>query len=1312
MIWQSQEFDLTVEEAEEYAAQIGSLITISEVYGGLPSGGSAGEILIKNSDEDYDAIWGIVKNGANIWWTNHLITQGDTAIYAAKRYVIGRTDMQPEIHDFLVGRDIEVTEGTPNTLYEIIGINQLVYNLKRIGNIGENDYNKLLNKPRIDGIEINKDSTPASLGLATASALEGKYTKPNGGIPASDLAEGVIPEVHNIPFGGSTGQALVKNSDEDYDAVWSDIDSELPDVNSTDYGKVLTVSNDGVWNAQRPIFMVTITNNNNVFSADKTFSEITNAAIHNMMVVATYAGAYYQYCGIGGGTAIRQFVYIFTRDNIQTIKLFSVNINNVWTQYQYQLGTYSKPDSGIPASDLADDVHLIPAGGSEGYVLKKNSSNDYDVIWTEDNITEIEYFDFTWDGVHNPVPATGVTGEAIFDAITNGKLVFARVTVNSSSYPYIFSLHAYYSNTFLEFVSVNGSIVDVLGYEYFFGQDTWYINEYIIPDPAQDTPANLGVAAVGSSSAFARADHVHAMPSAVDVGAYAKPSDGIPASDLASDVHLIPSGGTIGQVLRKISNNDWDIDWSDFNGCVVWWTNRIFIASTETETSYTVRQIDLNGSTGTPSVNDYVFGPVAGRGEIDSLFQISSDVIGGRYNLTPITTFHGTSDYDSLTNKPSINNVELSGDKSLSDLGIESKPMLVTLSWTGSGDIYTADKTYAEITNAMAAGQEVLVDWGASILRPSEPGFTWIGYDDGQILEFILHEDSSWIGIITDLGSYRTAADQDVIDRQQNTAIAAKYTKPASGIPAADLAEDAQRGYTSEERVTLVPEGTYTFVSDGSGYTGAYEDLALEEVPEIDPLSPPAYVMITVDGVAYEKEYNESESDNHIAVYGNYYDTETVDCALLIDLDRVRAEDPAYCVTPIVQFAPDTEQEQHTFSAYFIKQPVTTTPDFDAAVAKSSAEALAGKLDADGDAYRAASIPMGHLDSTSTATVMTATIPGITELRDGVCVWLENGVIASASGVTLNINSLGAKPIYNSLSGAIVTTTFTAASTYLFVYNSTRVTGGCWDMVYGYDTNTTYSPPKLGFGYGTCTTAAATAAKTASISSYTLTAGGIVAIKFANDVPAGATLNISSKGAKAIYYKGAAITAGVIKAGDTVTMIYSTYYHVLSIDRDVDTLPPSPSDNTPYDVGTSASSGSSLAYARDDHVHKLDAATFENLLENLLAVNVPVILYDANNNGVVIQQSPQTLMNIYQHQPKLNLALLVPPDYNNYPVIFTASSLNTTTGELHLTGITGGVLYEATLLPGLDPIDNHGIAMVGTMTTTNLALPSAQGVSF
>ena len=82
------------------------------------------------------------------------------------------------------------------------------------------------------------------------------------------------------------------------------------------------------------------------------------------------------------------------------------------------------------------------------------------------------------------------------------------------------------------------------------------------------------------------------------------------------------------------------------------------------------------------------------------------------------------------------------------------------------------------------------------------------------------------------------------------------------------------------------------------------------------------------------------------------------------------------------------------------------------------------------------------------------------------------------------------------------------------------------------------------------TTAAATAAKAVALSDYALTVGGVVAVKFTYDVPASSTLNVNSKGAKAIYHRGAAITANIIKAGDTVTFIYDgTNYHLLTINR-------------------------------------------------------------------------------------------------------------------------------------------------------------------
>lgn len=105
-------------------------------------------------------------------------------------------------------------------------------------------------------------------------------------------------------------------------------------------------------------------------------------------------------------------------------------------------------------------------------------------------------------------------------------------------------------------------------------------------------------------------------------------------------------------------------------------------------------------------------------------------------------------------------------------------------------------------------------------------------------------------------------------------------------------------------------------------------------------------------------------------------------------------------------------------------------------------------------------------------------------------------------------------------------------------------------MGWSVDNNTTYTNASLGQGYATCTTAADTTAKTATLSSYSLIIGGIVSVEFEYAVPASATLNINGKGAKSIYYRGGVIPANIIKAGDIATFIYyGSHYHLISIDR-------------------------------------------------------------------------------------------------------------------------------------------------------------------
>lgn len=126
--------------------------------------------------------------------------------------------------------------------------------------------------------------------------------------------------------------------------------------------------------------------------------------------------------------------------------------------------------------------------------------------------------------------------------------------------------------------------------------------------------------------------------------------------------------------------------------------------------------------------------------------------------------------------------------------------------------------------------------------------------------------------------------------------------------------------------------------------------------------------------------------------------------------------------------------------------------------AKAVYDQLLTKLGTTGTAYNTAAIPFAQVDNTSTSTAFTATVPGITQLKDGTCVMLHNGVVTSESGFTLNVNGLGAHPAFNNMTEATRDTTiFNVAYTMLFVYDATRVVDGitgAWCCYRGYDNNT------------------------------------------------------------------------------------------------------------------------------------------------------------------------------------------------------------------------------------------------------------------
>lgn len=95
----------------------------------------------------------------------------------------------------------------------------------------------------------------------------------------------------------------------------------------------------------------------------------------------------------------------------------------------------------------------------------------------------------------------------------------------------------------------------------------------------------------------------------------------------------------------------------------------------------------------------------------------------------------------------------------------------------------------------------------------------------------------------------------------------------------------------------------------------------------------------------------------------------------------------------------------------------------------------------------------------------------------------------------------------------------------------------------------TGSTAPLGFGYGECSTAGATAAKTVSLTNTVLTPGGIIAVNFVNAFTASSpTLAVNGMAAKPIKLYGSDMPMGKVHANTILVMYYDgTQFNVIGI---------------------------------------------------------------------------------------------------------------------------------------------------------------------
>lgn len=141
--------------------------------------------------------------------------------------------------------------------------------------------------------------------------------------------------------------------------------------------------------------------------------------------------------------------------------------------------------------------------------------------------------------------------------------------------------------------------------------------------------------------------------------------------------------------------------------------------------------------------------------------------------------------------------------------------------------------------------------------------------------------------------------------------------------------------------------------------------------------------------------------------------------------------------------------------------------------------------------------------------------------------------------------------------------------------------------------------------YGTCSTAAATAAKTVACTGFALVTGAEITVKFTvTNTADSPTLNVNSTGAKPVYYRGSAISKGYLAANRTYNFRYNGTQYELVGDINTTTdnkvtqtaLEVAPNNNTGLKLPllfahTTANSDNSLS---DDGAREINAKTVTN----------------------------------------------------------------------------------------------------------------------
>ena len=240
----------------------------------------------------------------------------------------------------------------------------------------------------------------------------------------------------------------------------------------------------------------------------------------------------------------------------------------------------------------------------------------------------------------------------------------------------------------------------------------------------------------------------------------------------------------------------------EFDGSGVWYTTSRISGG---ENPF-VRRRDLIGREGAAvQVHDLLYAPDVGdEGEPTTLYEITS--VGAACALKRLCKMQGEDG-----TSPTVAITEITGGHRITitdEAHPDGQSFDVMDGQGGSGTVDDDFSTTSEnpvqnkvITNALNRAATQLWNLGLAlddkVNKVNGKGLSTNDFTDSDKAKLDDAASEQWVtqqGYLTSsaLDGYRTAEDQDTIDRQQNAAIEAKYTKPGTGVPKTDLAAAVQ----------------------------------------------------------------------------------------------------------------------------------------------------------------------------------------------------------------------------------------------------------------------------------------------------------------------------------------------------------------------------------------------------------------------------------------------------------------------------------------------------------------------------------------